>query len=357
MHYGRQGLVMAVVHWLLLAGTALAAPSPGVEGTISGRVLNRSAAQPVPCSATVVLFVRRDGQTLPVGETLSDAAGRFCFAHLPLCDGFAYVSGANHDGVHYPGPPLVLTAAEPRAEIELAVHDAVAQPNPLVIRRHDILICPEAGALRVTESLLIDNPTSTCYVGQPPAEGGEPVTLKLAIPIDFERTTFGEEFYGRRFVVLGDTVATSIPWPPGRRELKFTYVLPNAQSHRVWQRPLDLPCDAVRVRVQTSRSHEVTCSLPAAPPDDQPELVFASQGQSLPAGYVVCVSIGRLPVVWMNYARWFALAGLGALVTGVGCVVIRHRRREQHAATPQAAAAPAPHAAKRRRPAGRRTSH
>lgn len=51
----------------------------------------------------------------------------------------------------------------------------MAEPNPLLARRHEIVVRSETGALRVTETILVENPTSTCYVGQAASEDAEPV--------------------------------------------------------------------------------------------------------------------------------------------------------------------------------------
>ena len=87
----------------------------------------------------------------------------------------------------------------------------------------------------VTESMSIDNPSSLCYVGKSPVSGAEPVTLQLAIPADFERTTFHKEFFGRQFSIVDGKLVTGVPWPPGRRELAFTYVLACDEGGYVWQ--------------------------------------------------------------------------------------------------------------------------
>ena len=135
--------------------------------------------------AEVVLRAKVDGQLLPVAETAADAQGRFRFEQLPADGDCVYLPGANRDGIHYPGPSVRLSSLRRRAEVTLAVHDAVTFPNPLVVRRHTITLCPEPGVLRVTESMLIDNPSAACYVGQAAGEDVEPVTLQLAIPADF----------------------------------------------------------------------------------------------------------------------------------------------------------------------------
>jgi hypothetical protein len=212
--------------------------------------------------------------------------------------------------------------------VQLSVCDTVAEPSSLVIRRHDIVIRPEAGVLRVTESILVENPTSTCYVGKSAAEGEEPVTLTLSIPSDFQRTTFEKEFFGRHFSLAGGKLVTGIPWTPGKREVKFTYVLANDKRYRIWERPVDLPCSDLRLCVATAHPEEVSCTLPPAPPERSGELVFQSAGEKLMPGHVIRVELGRLPVPWMVYGRWTAAATLVVLAGGVCLAVMR---RGQHA--------------------------
>ncbi|MGD0899987.1 MAG: carboxypeptidase-like regulatory domain-containing protein [Thermoguttaceae bacterium] len=314
-----------IAHALLLIAALPGLPNN--PGTIRGTVVNASAATSSPCQATVVLRVYSGGQLVPLSETQSDARGQFRFDRLPIGVIYSYAVGASRDGVHYPGPRIVLTDEQPEAAVQLSVCDAVTGPNPLVIRRLEIAIVPEPGSLAVTESMLVENPSTTCYVGEPPPEGGEPATLALGIPSDFERTTFQDEFHGRRFSLAGGRVVTSIPWPPGRREIKYTYVLRNNQAYRCWERPLDLPCSQVRVRVRTPLGGEVRSNLPWLPADRDGEILFESDGQTMPAGYVLRVELGRLPLVWMDYARPLAVVTLLGLIAGTSCVLVWRRRK------------------------------
>ena len=213
----------------------LDAGPPLHDGAIEGVVVHAADHTPA-AGAEVVLRAKIDGQLLPVAETTADAQGRFRFAELPTDGRIVYLPGANRGGMHYPGPSVRLSSLRPRAEVTLNVHEAVTFPNPLVVRQHTITLCPEPGVLRVTESMLIDNPTAACYVGQAADKHGEPVTLQLAIPADFARY-FASEFFGRRFSLMDGKLVTGVPWPPGQRELTFSYVLANTQRHYVWQRP------------------------------------------------------------------------------------------------------------------------
>ena len=310
---------------LLATSLAVAGQPAAKEGVITGTVVNASRGRTPEAASVVLLRLRLSGRFVPFEHTKTDPHGRFRFEHLPLGASYVYRPGANRSGVHYPGPAVVITPQRPAASVELAVWDSVAEPSPLVIRRQEVVLRHEPGAVSVTESMLIENPGTACYVGRARPGGADPITLKLAIPPEFARVTFQEEFYGRRFAVVGGKPATTIPWPPGRRELKFTYVVPAKSSHYRWQRALDLPCDAVRVRVENAKADEVACNLRRKPDEKSGAIAFGSDAGTLPAGYAISLELGRLPMPFMAYARWLALAVLMLLIAGSSLALVRRR--------------------------------
>jgi hypothetical protein len=298
---------------MLLAGSALAGVAPGDDGVIEGTVIRAADQSAVP-GAEVVLRIKLRDELISLAETVADAQGHFRFEGLATRGAILYLPGANHQGIHYPGSSLRLSSSHRRAEVKLAVCDAVAFPNPLVVRSHTITFRPEDGALRVTESMLIDNPSATCYVGQAVGQLAEPVTLQITIPADFERVTFTNEFFGRRFSLVGGKLVTGVPWQPGQRELSFSYVLPRTQGHYVWQRPLDLPTAQVRISAHADQPSQVTCNLNRALRHEEGEAAFDTGGRPLEAGFSLHVELGRLPISLMTYAPGGALAALGSLM-------------------------------------------
>jgi hypothetical protein len=304
---------MRISHLFLCTLLALVA-SPVRAGMIQGTVYNTSSGTAVPCQAEVILQVQVKGQFVPFRQVASDNQGRFVFAWLPSGEDQVCLVGAVRHGIFYPGPRLHLSELQPTARADLSVCDAVAKPSPLVLKRMDVTIRPEPGLLKVTESLLIENPSHTTYVGEAEQKDGEAVTLALAIPPEFERTTFDKEFFGRRFSIFNNRVVTGIPWTPGEREVKYTYVLRNTQEAAVWQRPLDLPCSEVTVRVEGKAANEVRCEQLRRTQADEKSVVYASAGENLPGGRVLKVELGRLPLPWMTYSKWAAVAILLLLV-------------------------------------------
>jgi hypothetical protein len=316
----------------LLAIISLGAtPIAANQGTIEGLVVNGSRDQ-VPCAgAEVVLRVEIEGRLVAVDETRTDAQGRFRFEQLPVADDIVYLPGANRDAVHYPGSRVRLTNDQPHVQVRLAVFDSVSQPNPLVVRDHEVVVRPEPGLLRVTETVVVNNPSMTCYVGQAAKADAEPVTLRLAIPADFERATFQKEFFGRRFSWRDDALVTGIPWPPGSRRLQLTYVIANNRSRRVWERTLDLPCSRIRLTLHAEDANKVSCNLPPQRITAS-EQVFESGGETLPAGHVIRLELGHLPVQAGRYVRWVAVVVLLCLMVGASLLVLRRRGGTNRAA-------------------------
>jgi hypothetical protein len=255
--------------------------------------------------------------------TTTDSHGRFQFEHLPLDAAIGYVPGANRGEIHYPGPRLSLSAERPDAQVKIVVYEPSTGPNPLVLEQHDIVVRSKASALEVTEAMLIHNPATMSFVGQPTQGSHSGGTLQLAIPSNFERVTFAKEFYGRRFSLVNGKLLTDIPWPPGRRRLRFTYVLPKAKGPVVWQRPVDLPCSFLRLTVVTDKPDEVRCDLKAERLTSAHQVTFTSTGMRLPAGREIQLQLGPVAVPMMAYGRWTALALLGVLVGGTGAALLR----------------------------------
>jgi len=302
-------------------------------GTIRGTVLNGSQGNAPVAGTEVILQVQQDGTFIPLAETPTDEHGRFVFDGLPVDGEILYLPGASRDGVYYPGERVRLDSQHREVTANVRVFDAVTDPSPLVARRHEIIIRPEPNLLNVTETILVSNPSSQSYVGG--REGSRPVTLRLQVPSNFEKITFHKEFYGRRFALIDGVLMTTIPWPPGERELTFTYILPIERQHQLWERPLDLRCGDVRVRVVASNPTGITCNLPSGPTAVSGESVFEHRAESLPPGHAIRVEFGRLPLPLSAYARWIALGTLVMLIVAVTIVVLTKRILAMRGSTPE----------------------
>ena len=305
-------------------------PLPEAAGTIQGVVVNGTQGGKPIGDVDVLLRADQDGEFVPVAKTKTDLYGKFAFQHVPLEPTTVYLPGADRDGVHYPGQRVRLDPRNPIGHVTLVVFDAVKAPSPLLATRHDIDVNVEQHVMEITETLLVTNRSRATYVGQPVGDM-PPVTLRLSIPENFDRVTFGSEFHGRRFLIVDHRVVTDIPWPPGDGELKFTYRVPLEGSAGLFRRPLDLPTSNVRIRVRAKDAQQVLCNLSAST-DVGDRVVFAAVDKQLPAGYTLELQIGNAPIPWMQYARWSSLSVLCMLIFGTVAV---HRLRDRRTIEPQ----------------------
>ena len=304
------------------------APMHADHGTIDGVVVNGSRNQIAVSGAEVILRAKLQGQFEVAQVTTTDSSGRFRFENLPLIAGIQYLPGANHEEIHYPGPRLELTAAKQDLQAKIVIYEPSNGPSPLVMEQHDILVQPRPGALEVTESMIIHNPSNRSFVGQPTQGNGRTVTMQLAIPSNFERVIFTKEFYGRRFSLVDGKLRSDIPWPPGRRQLKFTYVLPHGLGPVDWHRPFDLPCSHLRLTVFTDNPEEVHCDLDGQRTATNNQVIYTSSQATLPAGQKLHLQMGSAVVPTMAYGRWAALTILGLLIGGTGAVLYRASRSQ-----------------------------
>jgi hypothetical protein len=300
--------------WLaLLAITFQGEPPADAAGTISGVVLNGTHSGEPIAGAEVQLRAGPNGVLETVDSTTTDIHGTFIFRGVPLDPAIVYLAGANRAGVHYPGQRVQLFSGNRTANVQITAFDAVSEPSPLATVEHNFDVEVHDRVMEITEQLVVSNESRVTYVGR--SAGDEtPFTFQLSIPPNFDRVTFDNEFYGRRFRIIDHRLVTDIPWPPGIAKLKFTYRIPVDQSAGLFRRRLDLPSSNVCVRVRSTDPLPVMCNLPTATADGGNRAVFATGGEQLPAGYTIELQSGNVPIPWMLYARWGSLVAFAALV-------------------------------------------
>ncbi len=298
-------------------------------GVIQGAVMNGSQDNQPLKDIDVILRAGADGDLAPVAETKTDENGKFVFEQVPLDSTLVYLPGANRDGVHYPGQRVTLNLDNRVAHVAIVVFDSASTPSPLVVKRHDIdVTVVDKQVLKITESLVVSNPSRATYVGKSMGSG-PPVTFWLSIPKNFDRVTFDKEFFGRRFFVVDHRPVTEIPWLPGEQEMRFTYRVPLVESEGQFRRTMDAPSFNVRVRVHGAEERLVTCNLPRLSDAPDGPLVFAAMGEQLARDFTIELQIASLPFPWMQYARWGAVIALAVLV-GATVAIPPFRQRLSH---------------------------
>ena len=311
-------LVGQITILVLLATSQLGYPT----GEIVGTVRNGSDPSADVADIEVVLRATIDGQFAVVESTRTDAQGEYRFADLPITDDVIYLPGANLGDVHFPGPRVRLTVANRVGQGNITLYRNSAGPSPLVIENHHVIVRRLVNSIEVREILEINNPSALCYVGEPPHPGGPPVTLRLDVPAKFQRITFDEEAWGKQFRVVNDHLVTSLPWPPGSRQLAFTYWVDAEKVTNLWQQTMILPCRVYVLEFVGELAENSRCDLPVREFKAADHVIYRSD-QPLSTQQVVSLEFAQVTSA-SSLARRAALGVLFGLVVVVCVTASRH---------------------------------
>lgn len=285
-------------------------------GQLGGLVVDGARNdEPLPGAEVVLRGVRND-VLVPLATTHTDADGHFLFVDLEVADGALYVAGVNRDDIHYPGPRVGLFPEAPAARVRLVCFPGASGESPLVAVHHEIDIAVVGQSLAITESILVMNPSLRGFAGDDPNDE-ESVSLELRPFPGFERVTFHNEQLGRNFKAADNRLTTSLAWPPGQREIKFSYQLPIELRQLTLHRPLTLPTRRLQLRVTGIGPDQVRWNIAdASVTRADNSIQFVREAEPLPRGDNLEVVLQGLPAPWTRHLRWLAPSALGLLVLG-----------------------------------------
>jgi hypothetical protein len=198
----------------LVAGTLSAA--------IDGTVVNQTTGKP-EAGVSITLVKPGQGGMQMLGNTKSDASGRFVFEH-DQPGGGPQLLQANYKGVNY---NKLLTPNIPSSGVELDIYEATKSPEVARIAQHMLVLEPSTSEFAVNETVLIQNDSKTTYNDEqlggfrfylPPAANGQ-VRISaqgpggMPLPRPAEKT---EE---------KDVFKINYPIKPGGTQFEITYVL------------------------------------------------------------------------------------------------------------------------------------
>ena len=189
---------------------------------IDGTVINQTTGKP-QTGVNITLVKPGQGGMQTLGNTVSDASGRFVFEH-DQPGGGPQLLQANYNGVNY---NKLLTPNIPTSGVELEIYEATKSPAVAHIAQHMLLLEPSASEFAVNETVLIQNDSKTTFNDDtlggfrfylPPAANGQvKISARgpggMPLPRPAEKT---EE---------KDIFKINYPIKPGVTQFEITYVL------------------------------------------------------------------------------------------------------------------------------------
>lgn len=318
--------IAVVVLILGLAGLAHAQES--TDGVIDGHVVNGTAGGGNVSGLNVTLITFIDGTMGETKTTVTDDQGRFQFTGLATDPGYGYLLSAHYKGVDYYSA-VVFGEDETSASVEVPVYETTASDEAIrVVVAHAIVVVEEE-SLSVTEILQFSNDGDRTYVGSEEiAADGRKAILVFTLPhgaTDFEAAP---ELM-QDLVFLGNsTFVDTLPFPPGDRELVYSYrlAMPSSNDASILL-AINYPTDEFSVMVQGKdvevNSDQLTLAEPIG--TDTGEWFIHLKAENIPRGVTLNIHLSRLSggVDSASLVLWIIVA---VLILGIIVYVFKRKR-------------------------------
>jgi len=313
--------LIAVLLVLLIFGlpvTALA--QEPADGIIDGQVINGTEGGGSVAGIEVTLITYIDDMMAGTRATQIDGEGKFQFDDVVI--GYEYLVSAKYMAVDY-YYPVDFESGETTASVEVWVCDTTASDEAIRVGLAHAIINVEEESLLVTEVFWLVNDGDRTYVG---TDGILVFTLPAGV------TDFGapQELMPDYQFLDDNRVSYLVPFPPGERQLVFSYNLMKPESAECTvPLEIDYPTDSFELMVGGEDVEVAVSQLAPAEPvfTTTNERFIHFQGENLLRGTVVDIHISGLSkgggvflaVLWVIIA---------IVVAGIAVYLLKRRKRE-----------------------------
>ena len=311
--------LIVILAVLLVSGLpALAQDSD--EGTISGQVINGTEGGGSVAGVAVTLITYINDAIAETRATQADGEGKFRFENVAA--EHEYLVSARYMEVDY-YYPVVFDPGETAAYVEVGVCDATSSDQAIRVGLAHTIINVEEESLRVTEISWLVNDGDRTYIG---ADG----ILVFTLPEGATGFDAPQELMPDYQLLDDNRVAYLVPFPPGERQLVYSYRLAKADSNEL-SIPLeiDYPTDNLEIMVGGEGVEVTVTQLAPAEPvfTGTGERFIHFRGENILRGTVINISLSNLSegggvlftILWVIIAL---------LVAGMAVCLVKKRRSQ-----------------------------
>ncbi|HEY32071.1 MAG TPA: hypothetical protein G4O10_03060 [Dehalococcoidia bacterium] len=268
----------------------------GIEqGVIEGQVVNETEGGGSVADLDVALIALVDGEAREILTDITDGEGKFRFTDISVAETYLVRVCYMQIDYYY---PIEFSADETEKSIEVPVCDTTTSDQSIRAYFLKVILHAEDGYFSVTEVIWLLNDGDKTYIGSEETSFGEiQGTLVFTLPegaTDFEVL---EESVGDYFLIDNTTVTNTLIFPPGEKEIIFSYNLDTPSSgDLVIELFTDYPTDALHVMVQGEDIEVASTRLNPADPImmDTGEQFIHFVGDSLSRGDTVDIRLSSL---------------------------------------------------------------
>lgn len=314
-------MLMLVILLVWVMPAASLAQEPG-EGTIEGQVINGTEGGGSVAGVEVTLIMYIDDVMAGTRAALTDDEGKFQFDNVDIQN--EYIISAKYMEVDY-YYPVEFIKGETTAYVEVGVCDATTSDEAIrTVLSHTIIDIVEEDIV-VTEVFQLFNDGDKTYAG---TDSMLAFTLPEGV-YSYE----APQYLMQDYQLLDDNrLAYLVPFPPGERQLIFSYslVMPDAKEVTI-PFVVDYPTDSMQLLVSGEDIEVATAELTPGGPiyTDTGERYIRFWGEDIPRGTVINILISNLPRG--GGGGFFIILGvvIAVVIVGIAVFMLRKKRRQE----------------------------
>ena len=306
---------------LLVFGLPLSAFAQELgEGAIGGQVINGTEGGGSVAGIEVTLITYINDVMTDTKTAKTDREGKFQFDNI--ADEHQHLLSARYMEVDY-YYPVIFKPGEMTAHVEVGVCDTTTSDQAISVGLAHTIINVEEESIKITEVFWLVNDADRTYVG---TDGVLVFTLPEGAT-DFEAP---QELMSDYQFLNDNRVAYLVPFPPGERQLVYSYRLVKPDSNE-FSLPLEInyPTDSLDVMVQGEDIEVAVSQLAPAEPvvTGTGERFIHFRGENLRRSAVI-----DLRIVDLSKGSGLSPVFLGSIVimvvASITIYLVRRRKRE-----------------------------
>lgn len=261
-----QKLIFGLFILLILVTPGIAVAQETGNGIIEGQVINDTAGGGNVAGLHVRLISNVEENVQIIATTETDTEGNFHFTDVVM--EFKYLVSVSYMEVDYYSA-VVFPSDDVKALVEIAICNATTSDDDIrVLMAHKIVDFQDT-AVNITEIYVLLNEGDRTYIGDDSSVNGEQGILVFTLPEGASSFQAPQELVDD-FILSDDyKVGYAVPFPPGERQLIFTYDIPLQDKEGInISFPVDYPTDYMDVMV---KSDDVEVSTGQLAPDEPVE--------------------------------------------------------------------------------------
>jgi mono/diheme cytochrome c family protein len=179
------------------AETAEPAPAASV-GTVGGSIANGTVGGAVPANLSVILLYYDEELRETAVETVSDAAGNFAFADVPISPTYQYVTLVTYQEQSFFSAPVFGETTTGALDLDVTIYELTNDADAISISGMVAQLTAVGDSLEVTQLFTLRNASDRAYTSGQTSADGRPISVTLALPPGAVVLSFpnGEGRYG-----------------------------------------------------------------------------------------------------------------------------------------------------------------